>query len=192
MVFALRGLLGMCIIEVLQRLLPKCNDNTGCWPERILVVKCLYCADCAHREQVFPSGVMGGRDGAFVTRCRRVSIHPIFYRTADSCAQAFDARRQNMMRHSCVSLLSFFAVVSSRSVLTDSLYGRVAAHQDYTLNLQPPQETPQDIEESLDATMKAEDQQRMLSDHEFEEAKQSMITAEKQRIRDMVRSAFAA
>ena len=97
-----------------------------------------------------------------------------------------------MMRHSCVSLLSFFAVVSSRSVLTDSLYGSVAARQDYTLNLQPPQETPQDIEASMDATMKAEDQKRMLSDHDLEEAKQSMITAEKQRIRDMVRSAFAA
>ena len=97
-----------------------------------------------------------------------------------------------MMLHSCVSLLSFFVLVSSLSVPTASFYGSAAAHQDYTLNLQPPQETPQDIEASLDATMKAEDQKRMLSDHEFEESKQSMITAEKQRIRDMVRSAFAA
>ena len=97
-----------------------------------------------------------------------------------------------MMRHSCVSLLSLFALVSSRSVPTAGLYGSVAAHQEYALNLQPPQETVQDIEASLDATMKAEDQKRMSSDHEFEEAKQSMITAEKQRIRDMVRSAFAA
>ena len=57
---------------------------------------------------------------------------------------------RNMMRHSCVSLLSFFAVVSSRSVPTASLYGSVAAQPDYTLNLQPPQETHQDIEASLD------------------------------------------
>ena len=99
---------------------------------------------------------------------------------------------RNMMRHSCVSLLSFFAVVSSRSVPTASLYGSVAAQPDYTLNLQPPQETPQDIEASLEAITAAEDAKRMLSDHEFDEAKQSMIVAEKQRIRDMVRSAFAA
>ena len=130
----------------------------------------------------------------YVSGCHR-SLFPHsshFHQAADPCAQAFDARRRNMMRHSCVSLLSFFAVVSSRSVPTASLYGSVAAQPDYTLNLQPPQETHQDIEASLDAITAAEDAKRMLSDHEFEEAKQSMIVAEKQRIRDMVRSAFAA
>ena len=40
--------------------------------------------------------------------------------------------------------------------------------------------------------MKAEDEKRTMSDDEFEEAKQSMIKAEKQRIRDMVRNALVA
>jgi hypothetical protein len=73
MVFALRRVLGVCIIEELQRLLPKCNDNTGCWPERIFVVKCLYCADCVHREQVLPSGVMGE---AWCV-CDALPLHPV-------------------------------------------------------------------------------------------------------------------
>ena len=131
----------------------------------------------------------------YVSGCHRSLFPHVFHFTSSSrptCTSILMHGDRNMMRHSCVSLLSFFAVVSSRSVPTASLYGSVAAQPDYTLNLQPPQETPQDIEASLEAITAAEDAKRMLSDHEFEEAKQSMIVAEKQRIRDMVRSAFAA
>ena len=102
---------------------------------------------------------------------------------------------QNMSHHSCFVLLSFVSVVSSHSVpigAASSFDGDAVAHSDYTLHLQPPQDTSHDIEASLDAIMKAEDEKRTLSDDEFEEAKQSMIKAEKQRIRDMVRNALVA
>ena len=100
-----------------------------------------------------------------------------------------------MLHHYLVALLSFAAVVSSRSVpagMASRFSGTAVAHSDYILNLQPPQETTRDIEASLDAIMKAEDEKRVLSDDEFESAKQSMINVEKQRIRDIVQHAFAA
>ena len=100
-----------------------------------------------------------------------------------------------MLHHSCVALLSFVAAVSFLSVpagATSDLYGNAMAYSDYALNLQPPQETTHDMEASLDAIMKQEDERRMLSDSEFEEAKQRMINAEKQHLRDIVRSVFVA
>ena len=100
---------------------------------------------------------------------------------------------RNMSHHSCFALLSFVAVISSHSLpigAASSFDGDAVAHSDYTLNLQPPQETTHDIEASLDAIMTAEDEKRSLSDDEFQEAKQSIIKVEKQRIRGMVRNAF--
>ena len=73
---------------------------------------------------------------------------------------------------------------------TSDVHGHVVAQSDYTLNLQPPQ-TTHDIEASLDAIVKQEDERRTLSNGEFEEAKQRMINAEKQQLRDIVRHAFA-
>ena len=103
--------------------------------------------------------------------------------------------KQVMLHHYLVALLSFAAVVSSRSVqagMASRFSGTAVARSDFILNLQPPQETTRDIEASLDAIMKAEDEKRVLSDDEFESAKQSMINVEKQRIRDIVQHAFAA
>lgn len=99
-----------------------------------------------------------------------------------------------MLHHSCVVLLSFVAAISFFSVptgATSDLNSYAVAHSDYTLNLQPPQETTHDMEASLGAIMKREDERRMLSDNEFEEAKQRMINAEKQQLREIVRNVFA-
>ena len=84
-------------------------------------------------------------------------------------------------------------VASSRSVAPGAnagLYGDAVAHSDYTLNLQPPEENTYDVEASLDAIMKAEDETRILSEAEFAAAKQRLIDVEKERIRDIVREAF--
>lgn len=100
-----------------------------------------------------------------------------------------------MLLHYRVALLSFVVAVSVLSVpigATSDLYGNAVAHSDYTLNLQPPQETTHDIEASLDAIMKQEGGRRVLSDNEFAEAKQRMINVEKQHLRDMVRNVFVA
>ena len=84
-------------------------------------------------------------------------------------------------------------VASSRSLAPGAnagLYGDAVAHSDYTLNLQPPEENTHDVEASLDAIMKAEDEKRISSETEFAAAKQRLIDVEKERIRDIVREAF--
>ena len=95
----------------------------------------------------------------------------------------------------CVSLLSFLVVgpfgSASIGVVSASKVG-VVERSDYTLNLQPPENTARDIEASLAAIAKAEHEKRQLSDSEFEVAKQRMINVEKQHIRDVVRNAFEA
>ena len=96
----------------------------------------------------------------------------------------------NMLRHSCVALLSFVVVATSDNVLMNAASGEAAAHSDFTLSLRPPESTAHDIEESLAAMMKAEKEKRQLSDNEFEVAKQHLINAEKHRIHDIVQNAF--
>ena len=76
------------------------------------------------------------------------------------------------------------------SCLVVGTYGGAVAPAQYTLNLQPPEENTHDVLASLDATMKAEDEKRILSDTEFAAAKQRLINIEKQRIQDIVREAF--
>ena len=70
------------------------------------------------------------------------------------------------------------------------LYGDVVAHSDYTLKLQPPEESTHDVEASLDAIMKVEDEKRILSDTEFAAAKQRLLNVGKQQIHDIIREAF--
>lgn len=98
-----------------------------------------------------------------------------------------------MLHRSCVALLSFVAVAPTNSAtinVASVLHASDAEHSDYTLNLQPPENTVLDIDASLAAMMNAEHEKRQLSDGEFEVAKQRMINVEKQRIHDMVRNAF--
>ena len=93
----------------------------------------------------------------------------------------------------CISLSFFVIAASSHSGLhgtNDGLYGGVVASSQYTLNLQPPEENTHDVEASLDAMMKAENEKSILSDTEFAAAKQRLINVEKQRIQDIVREAF--
>ena len=83
--------------------------------------------------------------------------------------------------------LSYFVVASSSSQsgslgASRGLYGDSALQAEYTLNLQPPEESTHDVEASLDAVMKAEDEKRILTDTAFEAAKQRLINVEKQRV----------
>ena len=90
--------------------------------------------------------------------------------------------------------LSYFVVVacshSGSLGANGGLYGDVVPHSEYTLNLQPPEENTHDVEASLDAVMKAEDEKRILSDTAFAAAKQRLINVEKQRVQDIVREVF--
>ena len=98
-----------------------------------------------------------------------------------------------MLHRSCVALFSFVAVAPANSAsisVASGLRTGDAEHSDYTLNLQPPENTALDIDASLAAIMNAEHEKRQLSYGEFEVAKQRMINVEKQRIHDMVRNAF--
>jgi hypothetical protein len=91
-----------------------------------------------------------------------------------------------MLHRYCFALLSFVSVAPCNSASIG------AQQSDYVLNLQPPEITAQDIESSLAAIMKAEDEKHRLSDSEFEMAKQRLINVEKQRLRDIVRNSFAS
>ena len=74
--------------------------------------------------------------------------------------------------------------------LTSALYGDIAGHSDFELNLHPPEETTQDIQESLDALMKSEDISRKASEADSISEKERMIEAEKAAIKEIVSSAF--
>ena len=90
-------------------------------------------------------------------------------------------------------LIRVVIAASSHSVppgVNAGLYGDVVSHSDYTLNLQPPEERTHDVEVSMGAIMKAEDEKRILSDTDLAAAKQRLINVEKQRIHDIVREAF--
>ena len=105
----------------------------------------------------------------------------------------FTPSNQNMARLFGFCLTCVVIAASSHSVppgANAGLYGDVVSHSDYTLNLQPPEESTHDVEASLDAIMKAEDEKRILSDTEFAAAKQRLINVEKQRIQDIIREAF--
>merc|ERR1740117_403060 len=100
-----------------------------------------------------------------------------------------------MMHRYCVALLPFIAMSSSKFTSDSAaagLKGGAVVQSAYILNLQPPENTDIEVEASLIAIVKAEDEKRQLSDSEFELAKQRMISVEKQRIHDVVQDAFAA
>ena len=85
-----------------------------------------------------------------------------------------------------LSLSCFVIVASAHSGSLNANGG------SYTLNLEPPEESTHDVEASLDALMKAEDEKRILSDTAFAAAKQRLINVERQQIQDIVREAFGS
>ena len=104
-----------------------------------------------------------------------------------------DLSIQNMARCFGIFLTHVVVAASSQSMPPGAkagLYGDVVAHSDYTLKLQPPEESTHDVEASLDAIMKVEDEKRILSDTEFAAAKQRLLNLEKQQIHDIIREAF--
>ena len=98
-----------------------------------------------------------------------------------------------MACRNAVCLSCFILGASSYSAplgANGGLHGDVVARSQYTLNLEPPEENTHDVVSSLDAIMKAEDEQRVMSDEDFAAAKQRLINVEKQRIRDIINEVF--
>ena len=63
-------------------------------------------------------------------------------------------------------------------------------HSDFQLNIQPPDETAQDMQESLDAVMQLESSKQAASMEHFAHEKQLMLNAAKTSIRNIVATAF--
>ena len=74
--------------------------------------------------------------------------------------------------------------------MASALYGDIVGHSDFELNLRPPEEGANDIQESLDALMQSEDVKRKQSLADFATDKERMLEAEKIAIRDIVTAAF--
>ena len=74
--------------------------------------------------------------------------------------------------------------------LSSALYGDLAGHSDYEVNLRPPEESVKDIEGSLDAIMTSEDGKSKASQADLASAKAEMMEAEKIAIQKIVASAF--
>ena len=74
--------------------------------------------------------------------------------------------------------------------LSSALYGDLAGHSDYEVNLRPPEESVKEIEGSLDAIMTSEDGKSKVSQADLASAKAQMMEAEKIAIQKIVASAF--
>lgn len=74
--------------------------------------------------------------------------------------------------------------------MTSALYGDIVGHSDFEMNMQPPQETTKDVEDSLDALMKSENIKSQASLADFTYDKTKMVEAEKAAIHELVSSAF--
>ena len=115
------------------------------------------------------------------------------------CSFAKDLATANfvsdMFRARCVSFVCVIALVATRAKslvpgMTSALYGDIAGHSDFELNLQPPEESTKDIQESLDALMKAEDIKSKASQADASSEKERMLEAEKVAIKEIVSTAF--
>ena len=74
--------------------------------------------------------------------------------------------------------------------VVSAVYGDIVGHSDFEMNMQPPEESTKDIEESLDALMKAENIKNEASQADFTYDKTKMVEAEKEAIHEIVSSAF--
>merc|ERR1711935_682110 len=74
--------------------------------------------------------------------------------------------------------------------LAAGLFGNLVGMSDFQLNLHPPEEHAQDVQEALDALLKVERIKMASENDDFAMAKQRLLNDEKDRIRDMVHAAF--
>merc|ERR1712124_52712 len=74
--------------------------------------------------------------------------------------------------------------------LAAGLFGNLVGMSDFQLNLHPPEEHAQDVQEALDAVLKVARVKMAAENDDFAMAKQRLLNDEKDRIRDMVRAAF--
>merc|ERR1719263_2401307 len=74
--------------------------------------------------------------------------------------------------------------------LAAGLFGNLVGMSDFQLNLHPPEEHAQDVQEALDALLKVERVKIASENDDFAMAKQRLLNDEKDRIRDMVHAAF--
>lgn len=71
------------------------------------------------------------------------------------------------------------------------LFGNLVGLSDFQLNLHPPEENAQDVEEALDALMKVEKAKLAAENDDFSMAKQRMLNDERIAIADLVQKSFA-
>ena len=83
---------------------------------------------------------------------------------------------------SAIALASAAAIVESRGHAEDA---------QWILNLHPPTEDPSSVQSSLDVLMRSENEKRRRAADEFALEKQAMLDAEKRKIQDIIRLAFA-
>lgn len=74
--------------------------------------------------------------------------------------------------------------------IVSALHGAAVGSGDFELNLQPPHQTSQDIQESLDSLMQIENSKEVASNEDFAREKQAIINAAKASIRGIVSSAL--
>lgn len=75
--------------------------------------------------------------------------------------------------------------------VTSALYGDVPGHSEFELNLSPPEESAQAVEQSLGSISNLESVKNTGSLEDFARERQRMLNAEKAAIHDMVAEAFA-
>merc|ERR1719379_1939928 len=92
----------------------------------------------------------------------------------------------------CVLFTCFAAAMSEQPLpgLGASPYGNLVGMSDFQLNLHPPEEHAQDVEEALDALAKVENAKANAEADDFAMAKQRMLNDEKDLIHDLVSTAF--
>merc|ERR1711971_947558 len=72
-----------------------------------------------------------------------------------------------------------------------SLHGDAISRSDIHVVLTPPEESTQEVKESLDAIMRLEDVKRAAEETSFDATKQHIVSAERRSIRDLVRQALS-
>ena len=94
------------------------------------------------------------------------------------------------MCFACVFALAMERAKSAVPGMASALYGDIAGHSDFELNLRPPEDSVEQIRESLDALMKSEDNKRKAAQADFISDKERMLQSERIAIQQIVSAAF--
>merc|ERR1712039_1109981 len=70
------------------------------------------------------------------------------------------------------------------------LYSSAIGQADWTLNVHPPEEAPEQLDHAVDAIARIEDAKAANAEMEFASAKQKMLDSEKEDIADIVKQEF--